>query len=381
MNEKGQPVLIGTVSIENNELLSAYLNKERIKHEVLNAKNHEREGEIVAEAGEKGRVTVATNMAGRGVDIKLGGLPFDENKKKEVLDLGGLFVLGTERHEARRIDNQLRGRTGRQGDVGQTQFFVSMEDSLMRVFASSNIKSMMGKLGIPEDQPIENRMVSKALESAQTKIEGFHFDARRHILQYDNVLNHQRQIVYSRRRDVLLGDDGVVSERFAEILETADSGVKDIIKQKRLLIGEKDFLDIVRKTILQTIDMFWVDHLELMDYLRSSVNLRAYGQKDPLVEYKREGLQLFREMQESINEHILKLIPRLDTEAFLKNRETMENRETVEMNNIQKEAEKINESTSSDSLSAPISKSKKVGRNEKCPCGSGKKYKKCCMNK
>ncbi len=381
LNEKGQPVLIGTVSIENNELLSAYLNKERIKHEVLNAKNHEREGEIVAEAGEKGRVTVATNMAGRGVDIKLGGLPFDENKKKEVLDLGGLFVLGTERHEARRIDNQLRGRTGRQGDVGQTQFFVSMEDSLMRVFASSNIKSMMGKLGIPEDQPIENRMVSKALESAQTKIEGFHFDARRHILQYDNVLNHQRQIVYSRRRDVLLGDDGVVSERFAEILETADSGVKDIIKQKRLLIGEKDFLDIVRKTILQTIDMFWVDHLELMDYLRSSVNLRAYGQKDPLVEYKREGLQLFREMQESINEHILKLIPRLDTEAFLKNRETMENRETVEMNNIQKEAEKINESTSSDSLSAPISKSKKVGRNEKCPCGSGKKYKKCCMNK
>ena len=382
LNEKGQPVLIGTVSIENNELLSAYLSKEGIKHEILNAKNHDREGEIVAEAGEKGRVTVATNMAGRGVDIKLGGLPFDETKKKEVLDLGGLFVLGTERHEARRIDNQLRGRTGRQGDAGQTQFFVSLEDSLMRVFASSNIKSMMGRLGIPEDQPIENRMVSKALESAQTKIEGFHFDARRHILQYDNVLNHQRQIVYSRRRDVLLGDDKVVGERFAEILETADTATKDIIAQKRILIGDKDFLDIARKTILQTIDMFWVDHLELMDYLRSSVNLRAYGQKDPLVEYKREGLQLFREMQASINEHILKLIPRLDTEAFLKNKEAMESRLPIgRMNNIQKEAEKINASTSAGSLGSRASKSEKVGRNDKCPCGSGKKFKKCCMNK
>lgn len=384
LNEKGQPVLIGTVSIENNELLSAYLNKEGIQHKVLNAKNHEREGEIIAEAGEKGRVTVATNMAGRGVDIKLGGLPFDEKKKKEVIDLGGLFVLGTERHEARRTDNQLRGRAGRQGDPGQTQFFVSMEDSLMRVFASSSIKSMMGRLGIPEDQPIENKMITKSLESAQTKIEGFHFDARRHILQYDNVLNHQRQIVYSRRRDVLLGEEKIVDERFNEILDTADTETKNIISQKRLLIGDKDFLDIVRKTILQTIDMFWVDHLELMDYLRSSVNLRAYGQKDPLVEYKREGLQLFREMQDSINDHILKLIPRLDTEAFLKNREALENSGVMEMNNIQREAEKINASTSVNSLGSLASKSEKVGRNDPCPCGATKedgspiKYKHCC---
>ncbi|MCK4918231.1 MAG: preprotein translocase subunit SecA [Candidatus Pacebacteria bacterium] len=384
LNKKGQPILIGTVSIENNELLSAYLNKEGIKHEILNAKNHEREGEIVAAAGEKGKVTVATNMAGRGVDIKLGGLPFDENKKKEVLDLGGLFVLGTERHEARRVDNQLRGRTGRQGDVGQTQFFVSMEDSLMRVFASSNIKGMMGKLGIPEDQPIENKMVSKALESAQTKIEGFHFDSRRHVLQYDDVLNHQRQIVYSRRRDVLLGDDKLVSDKFNEILETGEKEIINTITQKRLLIGDKDFLDIVRKTILQTIDMFWVDHLELMDYLRSSVNLRAYGQRDPLVEYKREGLQLFKEMQNSINEHILKLIPRLDTETFLKNREAMENSGAVEMNNIKQEAEKINASTSNQSLGTTSTKSEKVGRNDPCPCGAKKsdgssiKYKNCC---
>ncbi|MBU1046740.1 preprotein translocase subunit SecA [Patescibacteria group bacterium] len=382
LNDKGQPVLIGTVSIENNELLSAYLNKEGIKHEVLNAKNHEREGEIVAEAGEKGRVTVATNMAGRGVDIKLGGIPFDERKKQEVIALGGLFVLGTERHEARRTDNQLRGRAGRQGDPGKTQFFVSMEDSLMRVFASDSIKSMMGRLGIPEDQPIENRMITKSLESAQTKIEGFHFDARRHVLQYDDVLNHQRQIVYSRRRDVLLGDEKMVDKKFQEILETdppaGGKEIVDIIKQKRLLIGDRDFLDILRRTILQTIDMFWVDHLELMDYLRSSVNLRAYGQRDPLVEYKKEGLRLFQEMQESINEHILKLIPRLDTEAFLKNREAME------MNNIQKEAEKINASTSANSLGHRVSKSEKVGRNEPCPCGATKengnpiKYKHCC---
>ncbi|MBU4536509.1 preprotein translocase subunit SecA [Patescibacteria group bacterium] len=372
LNDKGQPVLIGTVSIENNELLSAYLNKEGIKHEVLNAKNHENEGEIVAGAGEKGRVTVATNMAGRGVDIKLGGIPFDERKKQEVISLGGLFVLGTERHEARRTDNQLRGRAGRQGDPGKTQFFVSMEDSLMRVFASDSIKSMMGRLGISEDQPIENRMITKSLESAQTKIEGFHFDARRHVLQYDDVLNHQRQIVYSRRRDVLLGDEKMVDKKFQEILDTGDKEIVDIIKQKRLLIGDKDFLDIVRRTILQTIDMFWVDHLELMDYLRSSVNLRAYGQRDPLVEYKKEGLRLFQEMQESINDHILKLIPRLDTEAFLRSREA------IEASNIQKEAEKINASTSANSLGSRTSKSEKVGRNDACPCGSGKKFKKCC---
>ncbi|MCK5022184.1 MAG: preprotein translocase subunit SecA [Candidatus Pacebacteria bacterium] len=378
LNEKGQPVLIGTVSIENNELLSAYLNKEGVSHEILNAKNHEREGEIISEAGGKGKVTVATNMAGRGVDIKLGGLPFSKEEYKKVIELGGLFVLGTERHEARRIDNQLRGRSGRQGDPGQTQFFVSMEDSLMRVFASDAVKNMMGRLGIPEDQPIENKMVSKSLESAQNKIEGFHFDSRKHILQYDDVLNHQRKIVYSRRRDVLLGDREVISGRFEKILETTDDNTKNIIIQKRRMIGDDDFLDIVRRTILQTIDMYWVDHLEMMDYLRSSVNLRAYGQRDPLVEYKKEGLKLFQEMQESINEHILKLIPSLDTETFLKNKEN------IEAQNIQKQAELITNNTSSKSLSAPRSKSEKVGRNDPCPCGATKedgspiKYKHCC---
>ncbi len=364
LNQKGQPVLIGTVSIENNELLSAHLKKEGVRHEILNAKNHEREGEIIAEAGEQGRVTVATNMAGRGVDIKLGGLPFDEQKYNEVKELGGLFVLGTERHEARRIDNQLRGRSGRQGDPGETQFFVSMEDNLMRVFASETVKKMMGKLGIPEDQPIENKLVSKSLESAQTKIEGFHFDARRHILQYDDILNRQRQAVYARRFDILTGNNSVVERKLTEISE-ADEKAKNILREKEKQIGKDMFLNIVRRVMLQTIDMFWVDHLEMMDYLRSSVNLRAYGQRDPLVEYKKEGLQFFREMQDAIDAHILKLLQNIDTDAFIKTNEEAPPQE-ISKNNVAK------------SLSTPTTKSGKVGRNDPCPCGSGKKYKKCC---
>ncbi len=368
LNEKGQPVLIGTVSIENNELLSNYLKTEGVEHEILNAKNHEREGEIIAGAGEKSKVTVATNMAGRGVDIKLGGLPFDEEKYEDVKKLGGLFVLGTERHEARRIDNQLRGRSGRQGDPGETQFFVSLEDSLMRVFASDTVKKMMGRLGIPEDQAIENKMVSRSLESAQTKIEGFHFDSRKHILQYDDVLNHQRKTVYSRRRDVLVGDESKIEEKLNEIIETtSNDSIRNIIKEKEEQLGKVDFFNVVRRIILQTIDMFWVDHLEAMDYLRSSVNLRAYGQRDPLVEYRKEGLKLFQEMQEAIDEQILRLIPNIAINAFVRN----ENEE--KMKEIQNQAKVLTQTNSVVNL-----KSDKVGRNDPCPCGSGKKYKKCC---
>jgi len=377
LNEKGQPVLIGTVSIENNELLSDYLKKEGVKHEILNAKNHEREGEIIAEAGEKKRVTVATNMAGRGVDIKLGGLPFDEDNYEDVKKIGGLFVLGTERHEARRIDNQLRGRSGRQGDPGETQFFVSMEDSLMRVFASDTVKKMMGRLGIPEDQAIENKMVSRSLESAQTKIEGFHFDSRKHILQYDDVLNHQRKTVYERRRDILVGDESKVEEKLNEILEiVSNSSVKEIIKEKEEQLGRSIFFDVIRRIILQTIDMFWVDHLEAMDYLRSSVNLRAYGQRDPLVEYRKEGLQLFQEMQIAINEQILKLIPNIAVNAFVKN----ESEE--KMKEIHNQAKALTQNTQVNNVANL--KSDKVGRNDPCPCGVTKpdgtpiKYKHCC---
>ncbi len=377
LSEKGQPVLIGTVSIENNELLSDYLKREGVAHEILNAKNHEREGEIVAEAGEMGRVTVATNMAGRGVDIKLGGLPFDEDKYEEVKKIGGLFVLGTERHEARRIDNQLRGRSGRQGDPGETQFFVSMEDSLMRVFASDTVKKMMGHLGIPEDQAIENKMVSRSLESAQTKIEGFHFDSRKHILQYDDVLNHQRKTVYERRRVILIGDEGKVSEKLEEILETKPNDeIKLIIKNKEEQIGKENFINVVRRIILQTIDMFWVNHLEAMDYLRSSVNLRAYGQRDPLVEYRREGLKLFQEMQGLVNDQILRLIPNIAEDAFIRSHTEKK------MEEVHDQAKSLTQDKQSGNVSGV--KSEKIGRNDPCPCGAKKpdgspvKYKHCC---
>ena len=372
LNQKGQPVLIGTVSIERNELLSGYLSVEGIKHNILNAKNHEKEGEIIAEAGEKGFVTIATNMAGRGVDIKLGGQSATEKEYNEVRNLGGLFVLGTERHEARRIDNQLRGRSGRQGDPGKTQFFVSLEDDLMRVFASDSIKKMMNRFGIPEDQPIENKMITKALESAQTKIEGFNFDSRRHVLEFDDVLNHQRRTIYERRRKILFADNNFLRE-FLE--ERTDDLIefKKTFEEKMALLGEKDFFETIRQIILQTIDMFWVEHLEMMDYMRSSVNLRAYGQRDPLVEYKKEGLSMFKQMEFNIDEQIFQLFSRMGEGMKLNEKER-------ELNEIHKSGKIIGESDKSNEVS--VNKNKdvnghKIGRNNPCPCGSGKKYKKC----
>src|SRR3990167_9533507 len=345
LNKKGQPILIGTVSIEHNELLSAYLKNEGIKHEVLNAKNHEREGEQIAQAGRKGAVTVATNMAGRGIDIKLGGTPATKDEYEEVKELGGLFVLGTERHDARRIDNQLRGRSGRQGDPGATQFFVSLEDSLMRVFGVDTIKKMMGRFNIPEDEPIENKLITNSLEKAQEKIEGFHFDARKHVLEFDDVLNFQRKTIYTRRRKILLGND---------------VDVKDYLKEaqieKELPFERQEVLEVIRRVILQTIDLFWVDHLEMMEYLRSSVNLRAYGQREPLVEYKKDGLRFFRDMEASIAKQVSELVAAFDPEAFRK----------VE----------IEQKAAPPQLGGETAKWN-VGRNELCPCGSGKKYKKC----
>ena len=314
LNQTGQPVLVGTVSIEKNELLSAYLKKEGIKYQVLNAKPQfaEKEGEIIAEAGKKGAVTIATNMAGRGVDIKLGGALALKEEYEEVKSMGGLFVLGTERHEARRIDNQLRGRSGRQGDPGETQFFVSLEDNLMRVFATDTVRNMMGRLGIPEDQPIENKLITRGLENAQSRIEGFNFDARKSILQYDDVLSIQRNSVYDRRRKMLVGTTEEVMQIFNEIYEFATDEEKTAIEEKRKKLGEEQFVNVVRAIILQTTDIFWVDHLELMDYTRSSVNLRAYGQRDPLVEYKKEGLRLFKEMQEAIRNQVLTSLSKLE---------------------------------------------------------------------
>ncbi len=308
LHDHGQPVLVGTASVEKNELLSAHFRQEGIPHEVLNAKNHEREGEIIAQAGKKGAVTIATNMAGRGVDIKLGGNPGSDMVYDEVRGLGGLFVLGTERHDARRIDNQLRGRSGRQGDPGETQFFVSLEDSLMRIFASDMIKRVMGTFHIPEDEPIYNSMITRSLEKAQTRIEELNFDARKHVLAYDDVLNVQRQSVYARRRTILTGQEAVRDELSRIVGE--DALRASVIEEKKKALGDS-FDQIVRRFLLQTIDSLWVDHLEAMEYLRSSVNLRAYGQRDPLVEYKREGLLLFNAMESAYGERVSQTLPHI----------------------------------------------------------------------
>ena len=371
LNDKGQPVLLGTVSIEKNELLSAYLTQAGVPHTVLNAKNHEREGEIIANAGRLGAVTVATNMAGRGVDIKLGGVPFDKQKYEEVKALGGLFVIGTERHEARRIDNQLRGRAGRQGDPGSTQFYVSMEDDLMRVFGSDRMKNMMGKMGVPEDEPIENRFISNALEGAQAKIEGFHFDSRKHTLEYDNVLSHQRKIVYDRRRIMLSGNQDEL-EKFLNQIISEKPEMEDIIKQKRSALGDGMFFETIRRIALYTTDLLWVDHLETMEYTRSSVNLRAYGQRDPLVEYKKEGLRLFREMEFNFIEKVSSLVGTINVES-------RERERSDEQDKIESKPELILSSSEGGSTLGTIRKTeKKIGRNDPCPCGSGKKYKHCC---
>jgi preprotein translocase subunit SecA len=300
LNETQQPVLVGTVSIEDNEVVSEYLTKAKIPHEVLNAKNHEREGELIAQAGQKGRVTVATNLAGRGVDIKLGGALATPEEREEVRQLGGLYVIGTERHEARRIDNQLRGRSGRQGDPGATRFYVSLEDKLMRVFASDMMKKVMGTFKIPEDEPIESSLISKSLETAQKRIEGFNFDSRKQVLAYDDVMNTQRLTIYRERRVALIGD--------TEELETVVLGMvagnemaMDAYDEKRSAFGPEVFNALLRRLILQIIDTFWLEQLETMEYLRRSVSLRAYGQRDPLIEYRREGLGRFNAMEQSIS--------------------------------------------------------------------------------
>ena len=349
LHEKGQPVLIGTVSIEDNERVSEVLKRDNIPHELLNAKNHEREGEIVAQAGIKGKVTVATNMAGRGVDIKLGGAEASKEEREEIKSLGGLFVLGTERHDARRIDNQLRGRSGRQGDPGGTQFFVSLEDSLMRIFATDMVKGMMGRFNIPEDEPIQNKMITKALESAQKKIEGFNFDARKHVLSYDDVLNHQREALYKNRSRILHADNEEIDTILDEVIGD-DAELKATIAVKKEELGDQ-FAASVRRLMLQSIDVLWVDHLEIMNYMRGSVNLRAYGQRDPLIEYRKEGLRLFRELEESIDEQTRRLLPNISSGAFVAE-------QSQDMKAVKEGAESITKSQTT------VRTQKKIGRNE-----------------
>jgi preprotein translocase subunit SecA len=351
----GQPILIGTASIDSNERLSNALTAAGIKHEMLNAKNHEREGEIVAAAGRKGAVTLATNMAGRGVDIKLGGPDATKEDAEAVKALGGLFVLGTERHEARRIDNQLRGRSGRQGDQGETQFFVSTDDTLMRVFGGDRIKKAMGML--PDGEPIQLGMVSKSLESAQTKIEGFHFDSRKQILAYDDVLNTQRQSVYERRRKLLMGDKDEVQSVMEELYE-AFPEARSLVEKKTIEYGADVFADMFRRLVLQMMDMLWVEHLEVMSYTRSSVSLRAYGQRDPLIEYRKEGKRLFKEMQHALLHRINEVLPKVQPQVVAKEEEERKH----ESESAQQRAGQTAESKTKSRQ--PVVKDKTFGRND-----------------
>jgi len=341
---------------------------------MLNAKNHEQEAVIIAQAGKLGAVTVATNMAGRGVDIVLGGNPTSEQEAAKVKEIGGLYVLATDRHEARRIDNQLRGRSGRQGDPGATQFFVSLEDDIMRIFGGERIKGLMEKLRMPEDQPIENKMVSNALESAQSKIEGFHFDARKNVLQYDDILNKHRDAIYRRRHEILeKAAVGEIKEYIVGIVE-AQGKSKEDLEKKEQEFGEEKMRQAEKIVALRSIDSLWLSHLEEMDHLRDSVRLRAYGQQDPLVEYKNESRRMFDELVNAIEENTTNSI--LNAQLAPQHPEGPMHTHNVSYSSP----------AGATSNSAPVRQtqskapaSPKIGRNDPCPCGSGLKYKRCGM--
>jgi preprotein translocase subunit SecA len=355
-HQRGQPVLVGTTSIEKNEYLGKLLDREGIPHRILNAKQHEKEGEIIAQAGGLGQITIATNMAGRGVDIILGGNPPDNEEAEKVKQIGGLHVIGTERHEARRIDNQLRGRSGRQGDSGSSQFFVSLEDDLMRIFGGDRIKSLMEALKIPDDQPIEANLVSGAIESAQSKIEGMNFDLRKHVLEYDDVMNKHREVIYRKRREILeKAKNSTLREQILEIIKKAGYKQEDYEKKEKE-IGEEKMREVEKIVSLRVLDAFWMEHLENMEHLRDSVRLRAYGQRDPLVEYKTEGHKMFQKLLGIIEFSTADMILKVGL---------------VKEPSIQQQP-------------VAFSKSKdRVGRNDPCPCGAkypdGRpvKYKKC----
>ena len=401
-NRTGQPVLVGTISIERSELLSDMLKKRGVAHQVLNAKYHEKEAQIIAQAGQKGTVTIATNMAGRGTDIVLG---------EDVPELGGLYVLGTERHEARRIDNQLRGRSGRQGDSGESRFYVSLEDDLMRLFGSANIEGLMDRLGMDDSMPIENKMISRTIENAQKRVEGRNFTIRKNVLEYDDVINKQREVMYNERRKVLFGQDlketveamidevvdqvvdgfageikfsddwdlpGLITYIDRNILPGANLTVDDLVgmtkrQVKGLLMektmalyqareeemGSETMRELEKAIMLNIIDEKWMDHIDAMDQLRNGISLRAYGQKDPLIEYKFEAFDAFQSMIYSIKEDVVRYILRVRV--------------------VQKpEERKMFVNQGEDTVKKPVKVGEKIGRNDMCPCGSGKKYKKCC---
>lgn len=430
---KGQPVLVGTVSIEKSERLSKMLKKKGIPHQVLNAKHHEREAEIIKQAGMRGAVTIATNMAGRGTDIVL---------EEGVTELGGLHVIGTERHESRRVDNQLRGRSGRQGDPGSSQFYVSLEDDLMRLFGSDNIGDIMEKIGMDDDYVIDHPMITRAIENAQKKVEGRNFSIRKQILQFDDVMDEQRRVIYDQRRRVLKGEDleGIVKDMFSDVIDdaieryaseniypeewdlnsllhyarqsflTRDLGsyekvkkitddlepgeaqkaLKDYFmeqamehyKQREEELGEETMRELEKLILLRTVDSKWMDHINGMDELRQGIGLRAYGQKDPLMEYKYESYEMFQNMVAAIREDVVRLVQRVQVKESPGARRNVASIESASGHESAGHGVAANSAVAAggenQSKPQPVKRDKKIGRNEPCPCGSNKKYKKCC---
>ncbi|HNY97546.1 MAG TPA: preprotein translocase subunit SecA [Candidatus Pacearchaeota archaeon] len=350
LHKAGRPVLVGTRSIEKNEYLSKLLNIEGIEHEVLNAKNHEREAQIIAQAGKAGKVTIATNMAGRGVDIILGGNPPNAQEAEEVKKNGGLHVIGSERHEARRIDNQLRGRAGRQGDPGSSQFYVSLEDDLMRIFGGEKLKAVMDKLNLPEEEAIESGVVSNAIESAQKKVEGMNFDARKYLLEYDDVMSKHRDYFYKERAEILFMDPRALDEKFLSLSSEYGRSVPEFEAKKKEL-GEENHSFMLRFAFLKVMDALWMEHLENMSHLRDSSGLQAYAHQDPLVEYKTKSHNLFQNLLKSIKENVV--------EGYY----GIKPKPSAEMAQPARQLQKKSYSN--------------VDRNDPCPCGSGKKYKRC----
>jgi len=405
-HKKGQPILVGTTSIENNELLHDVLKRKKIPHEILNAKHHEKEAAIIAQAGKKGSVTIATNMAGRGVDIILGGDPPDKQEQQQVLEAGGLYVIGTERHESRRIDNQLRGRSGRQGDAGESRFFVSLQDDLMRIFGGEKVSGIMDRLGYDENLPLEAGLVSKAIENAQKKVEGHNFDMRKRVVEYDDVMNLQCDSIYRiRRRLIELGEDEniilsnltpiEITQWFIEKLSDYVPNIQGIFIDNMEKIGEETWFKIVKQLSLPVLDAIWMDHLTYMDYLRSGVGLRGYASRDPLVEYKNEGHIAFEKMVANVLSTIADRIARVKLEEKPEELKPLKEIDTSRFNYTKPELEigvknektemqaPIKQVNISDGLTASLRKvennKEKIGRNELCPCGSGKKWKKCGM--
>ena len=443
-HEKGQPILVGTISIERSEIISALLKRRGIRHNVLNAKQHEREAEIVAEAGRLGAVTIATNMAGRGTDIILGGRDCTPEERQKVVDLGGLRILGTERHESRRIDNQLRGRSGRQGDPGRTQFFISLEDDLMRRFGGDRIQGLVGKLGMGEDVPLEAGMLTKSIENAQKRVEGRNFAIRKYVLQYDDVMNKQREIIYGERRRVLFGEDlkehilsmaeEIVTEqldfctsasKYAEgwdlkeltgslrktfgafpgysyseddimdldreqLHEDTMERIRQIYDAKEEEIGAERMRDLERMILLRVVDNKWMDHIDAMDQLRHGIGLRALGQQDPASAYANEGFEMFDLMIKSIKDDTVRFCFNVTIQTQTQRRQVIdlgvakkdEFDDESDISEGESEERQLPRAVKvpqhSDGKQQTVRKQPTVGRNDPCPCGSGKKYKKCC---